>query len=828
MEMVKPRQENNLDLCFHGAQAPCSRACPFDFDIRAYFEKLQRGSMDAAFRLYRNAVIFPDIVWRLCPAPCKDACVRGGTDAPLSMNLLEQACVAYARSREPVNYNVPKKEWRVAVVGAGLSGLTTAIKFASKKYDVTVYEKTGKIGGGLSRFLPEEIYLPEIELQFKHETSCVFELNTQIEDLNALTEDAVYVSSGVDLPGSGGQDGERIFRCPPDVTPIEAIQHGAGVLHEIEWFLKTGHKRPQDDVPKGSVPAPAMELTFTPPVQPAGDSYTKQEAVEEAKRCVNCDCSACMRHCSLLKEYQNYPLRLRDDVDVTMNPTPLFTGRVALRQICSCNQCGLCQKICPARVDVGDYLLRTRRELQATGAFPEAYHDFWLRDMAFANSDQARMILRPGADKVKSEVKNDAAARYAFFPGCQIGGSDPRYVTETYRLLLERLPGAALLLRCCGAPAIWAGDDVLHGSELAGLRAAWEELGRPELLLACPSCQTMLREYLPEIPCRMIYELFAEQYAAGETDPAGAPAADVELPAGSPEGAVDSAESVPVAPVPVDSPDGTAARQAAGAPAGPDSSGDTAARQAAVFDPCASREYPALQQSVRALAAAMGFDLEELPHGQGEAQCCSWGGQIYSANPVYARKIVDTRAAQSEKPYIVYCTNCRDIFAHAGKPCLHILDVLLGLNDANRVPPTVTQRRQNRAALKQTLSARYGDAPPPASAEEEERTAMKLLMDETLTQRMSDDLILEEDVQAVITHCEQTGQKIVKPGAGSFSGHLRRGIITYWVEYTPAKDGGASCDADHGASYRVLNVYSHRMAVQEDDAAPAAQTEPVS
>jgi hypothetical protein len=259
-----------------------------------------------------------------------------------------------------------------------------------------------------------------------------------------------------------------------------------------------------------------------------------------------------------------------------------------------------------------------------------------------------------------------------------------------------------------------------------------------------------------------------------------------------------------------DRPDMTAANADLPAPA--NLSGEAPARQAAVFDPCVSRDNPGLQQSVRALASAAGYALEELPHGRGEAQCCSWGGQIYSANPDYARKIADARVTQSEKPYIVYCANCRDIFAHAGKPCLHILDVLFELNDENRTPPTVTQRRQNRTALRRALSEQYGEGIPALT---EEEISMKLVIDEDLALRMSDDLILEEDVQSVIAHCEETGQKIVKPGAGSFSGHLRRGIITYWVEYTPLGEGGG----DDEASYKVLNVYSHRMAVQEEEAA---------
>jgi ferredoxin len=419
-----------------------------------------------------------------------------------------------------------------------------------------------------------------------------------------------------------------------------------------------------------------------------------------------------------------------------MNPNPLLTGRVALRQINSCNLCGLCKKICPVNVDIGDYLLRTRKELFNIGALPAAYHEYWLRDMAFANSGKASLLLA-GEESKPGRV---------FFPGCQIGGSDPRYVTETYSYLLKHFPDTALLLRCCGAPALWAGDAALFEAELGAIMAEWERMGRPELLLACPSCMRMFKEYMSAIPCRMVYDVMLEE--------------------------------------------GGLASNVAGAMG-----------RAAVFDPCSSRDNPELQQGVRELALRGGFALEELPYGKDAAQCCSWGGQIYSANPGYAKEMVNDRLRQSELPYIAYCTNCRDIFTAAGKKCLHIMDVLFGLNDFERKPPTISERRKNRVLLQKNLVEQYGkNIPAP-----EEEAILKLIMKDELKQRASAELILDEDISAVIEHCEGTGNKLVNPETRHLTGHLQRGIITYWVEYEPQEEG-----------FEVFNAYCHRMMIQEN------------
>jgi Fe-S oxidoreductase len=728
--MEEPRKNNNLDLCFHGAQAPCSCLCPFGLDLRSFLEKLERGSIGAAFRQYRNAVVFPGIVSKLCPAPCKSACER--KDAPLSMPLLERACIDYARSTAPDTYNLPKKDRRIAVVGAGISGLTCALKFAANKYDVTLYERSGAIGGSLADLLPGELYIPEIEKQFSG-VDYTMHLNTDVHALEDIAYDAVYLSAGVDLDG----EGDAVFRCPRGLGPMEEIAQGVNALQEIEWYLKTGHRRVREEQTEERPKLPPPVAVDAPVVLPEnGASYTKEEARKEAGRCLRCDCSICMQHCDLLRHYNTYPDRLKEDVDVTMNPNPLYTGRIALRQINSCNLCGLCKKVCPVNVDVGDYLLRTRKELFDAAALPPAYHEYWLRDMGFANSEKASLILKPG----------QSFPGHVFFPGCQIGGSDPRYVTETYAYLLGHFPDTALFLRCCGAPALWAGDAALFEAELGAVRSEWEAMGRPELLLACPSCMRIFKEYLSEIPCRMVYDVMLEQGGLERN----------------------------VQPV---------------------------STRAAVFDPCSSRDNPELQQSIRALAREGGFTLEELPHGKDAARCCSWGGQIYAANPGYAQKFIKSRVGESALPYIAYCTNCRDIFAAAGKQCLHIMDILFGLNDFERMPPTQSERRKNRVLLRRQLVEQYGkNIPAP-----EEESALKLIMKDELKRRVSSEFILEEDIGAVIEECEKTGRKVVNRETNRLTGHLQRGIITYWVEYEPREEG-----------YEVFNAYCHRMMIQEN------------
>ena len=83
-----------------------------------------------------------------------------------------------------------------------------------------------------------------------------------------------------------------------------------------------------------------------------------------------------------------------------------------------------------------------------------------------------------------------------------------------------------------------------------------------------------------------------------------------------------------------------------------------------------------MQSGVRKLAGKAGIVLEELREPN---RCCGYGGHMRIANPELYDEITQHRAEASDKPYIVYCANCREVFASRGKECAHILDMVFGL-----------------------------------------------------------------------------------------------------------------------------------------------------
>lgn len=725
--------KEKIKTCLQNEPAFCTAVCPFHLDIRDFMTKMQRGSFNAAYRTYLNAVGFPGIVSALCDEPCKNVCPRRVKDAAIAMQLLEKAAIQYARNLDPNSYNLPPKNKKIAIIGAGISGLACALRLAAKKYDVTVFEKSGRIGGHLWDVLPPEVFLADIERQFTHEkyTLC---LNREITSLDGLDFDAIYVATGAggtdfglkpDESGAFASNKPGVFLggelCGRNI--MEAIADGLHVINAIERYIKVGSMNQPWETGGTRIRLNPDLIVPVEPVLPAeGETFTRDNAVDEAKRCLRCSCDACVRHCDLMCYYSKYPKRIGEEVEVTVHPGTLDgNGTVATRLISTCNQCGLCKEICPLEIDTGDFLLQSHRAMREKGAMPWPYHDFWLRDMEFTNSEAAGLCKRPdGYDQ----------SRYVFFPGCQLGASDPRYVTESYRFLLAHHPDTALILGCCGAPAHWAGDEPLHGEVMEKLRKDWISLGKPTALFACPTCRQMFQKYLPEIEGVFLYDLMAKLGISPQKDAAG--------------------ETV------------------------------------SVFDPCTSRDEPEVQQTIRELARQAGFSLEPLPYEGKFARCCSWGGQVSIANPSFAREVVKARIAERDHPYIAYCVNCRDIFAEAKKPVYHILDILFGLQAPDRMPPTVTERRSNRVNLKeQVLREFWKDE----ARMEQEKSKINLQIPPELKEKLHGEMILETDVEAVIAHAESSGRKIFDPASGHFTGHLQIGNATYWAEYAPGDQG---------------------------------------
>ena len=234
------------------------------------------------------------------------------------------------------------------------------------------------------------------------------------------------------------------------------------------------------------------------PAEPWG--YTREGAMAEAARCLNCQCLICVRGCAYLAHYHKYPKKYVREI--YNNLSIVMGNHTANGLINACSLCGQCQALCPQGFDMGEVCRSARQTMVKTKKMPQSVHEFALLDMAFSNSE-AYFLARhqPGWSE----------SRYVFFPGCQLGASAPENVQAAYRDLTKRLAGGVgLLLGCCGAIADWAGRQEMFHQQLVQLTEALEALGHPQVITACPTCYEVFKNHLPNFMVKGIWQVLLE------------------------------------------------------------------------------------------------------------------------------------------------------------------------------------------------------------------------------------------------------------------------------------------------------------------------------
>jgi Fe-S oxidoreductase len=342
-----------------------------------------------------------------------------------------------------------------------------------------------------------------------------------------------------------------------------------------------------------------------------------------------------------------------------------------------------------------------------------------------------------------SAPQGKTTCAYAFYPGCQLGAANPDHVLRSYTFLSETHE-AGIILGCCGAPAYWAGDEARMRANTEAVRRSWSEMGEPTLVFACATCMSLLSLFLPEIPRVSLYELLAA-----------------------------SEKIIPASPF----------------------------SAAAVFDPCAARDDHGTESSIRTLAGRAGIALEELKEPN---HCCGHGGHIRIANPDLYAEVTQHRAEASNRPYVVYCANCKEVFASRDTECAHILDLVFGLTSDGRVPGLQEKRenslRVKRELMKQTRNVDFEPEPAPWDQ-------LTLMISDELRKELDEKLISSADLKEAIWLAESSADKFVDERDGMSIASMIKPVITYWVQYRETAP----------KTYQIFSAYYHRMRFEEGE-----------
>ncbi|MEO6354399.1 MAG: glutamate synthase subunit beta [Burkholderiaceae bacterium] len=135
----------------------CNNGCPVNNIIPDWNDLVYHGNYRAALETLHSTNNFPEFTGRICPAPCETACTLGINDAPVGIKSIEHFIIDKGWENgwvtaQPAGRKTGKK---VAVVGSGPAGMAAAQQLARVGHDVTVFEKSDRVGGLLRYGIPD-------------------------------------------------------------------------------------------------------------------------------------------------------------------------------------------------------------------------------------------------------------------------------------------------------------------------------------------------------------------------------------------------------------------------------------------------------------------------------------------------------------------------------------------------------------------------------------------------------------------------------------------------------------------------------------------------
>jgi glutamate synthase (NADPH/NADH) small chain len=272
----------------------CHDGCPLGNLIPDWNDHVYRGRWEGALGALHATNNFPEITGRVCPAPCEASCVLNLENQPVTIKTIERSIIdrAFEAGMVQARPATIRTGRRIAVVGSGPAGLAAAQQLARKGHDVTVLEKSDRVGGllryGIPDFKLEKIVL-ERRLEQMRAEGVVFEtgVNCGIDvtgDTLRAQYDAVVLAGGAmrprDLTVPGRElDGvhfamqflsQQNRRVAGDIVPAEGAILATGKRVVILGGGDTGSDCVGTSLRQGAAHVLSLEIMPRPPDERSG------------------------------------------------------------------------------------------------------------------------------------------------------------------------------------------------------------------------------------------------------------------------------------------------------------------------------------------------------------------------------------------------------------------------------------------------------------------------------------------------------------------------------------------------------------------------------
>lgn len=347
-------------------EAPCRVGCPAFMDIPKMNRLIAQGKDAEALAIVKEEIALPLILGYICSAPCEGACRRKQVENAVSICQLKKFVALENEDYFPVKET--RKNKKIAIIGAGIAGLTAAYHVLRYGYDCVVFDKNHEAGGSLLSVsedeLPKSILEKEIEILQKY--GAEFCLNSVASAIKLKNEyDAVILASGTEGKEEGIEmDPElyttnypNIFACGSVISPVKmavkvlaqgkaaalyahTFLTGNPVLKQQKTFNSRFGKLTQPEIEEYVKESKAADRMV--PLRGGLPGFTKEEAIAEAARCMHCDCrksASCILRL-LSDKYQADQRKYKPEERKQVRK--YFKRDVLVYEPEKCIKCGLC------------------------------------------------------------------------------------------------------------------------------------------------------------------------------------------------------------------------------------------------------------------------------------------------------------------------------------------------------------------------------------------------------------------------------------------------------------------------------------------------------